>query len=478
MKKKATLFALAGLLVVLLTGAFLVILLQVTGEKETTKADAKDLTMFSAYTDIEAFKNVPAMVTEQGKIENAMDYGSEDYLINVVGATTEEYTAYLSTLETAGFTKHSDNSGNDMTENVMTASYTKENVTVTVSHAVKKDHTYIDVSLDLPLSDHLINKAEYTEGISADAKTKIHLVQLNYSGSSFVIQLKNGHFVIEDGGTKIEAPYLLDYLESLTPEGVTPVVEGWFITHAHSDHSGAMGEIAMNSKYNKRVFVEGVYFVEPSAQHLAYLTLQPGTQENYNITRAYQLFKTEAGEMPKLYRPQIGQVYYFCDITIDVTLTMEQIEMSSYENKDFNDTSTWLMHHIEGQKFLCGGDSRYAGQSIVMSLYDQEYFDVDIFASLHHGINTYNYFVDYCNVDTLLYTSFRAGSIYNDGTWRAALAANEHMRESVKEYYHYGDGTVVLTFPYKLGTAEILESFDWRYNGGTVTKDKEFHYGE
>lgn len=478
MKKKATFIALVALLVVLLTGTFLVILLQLAGQETETQAEVKDITMFSAYTDIEAFKDVPAMVTEQGKIEDAMDYGSEDYLINVAGATTEEYTAYLGTLETAGFTKHSDNGEYDISENIMTASYTKDNVTVTVSHIIQKDHTYIDVSLDLPLSDHLLNKAEYTEGLSADAKTKLHLVQMNYSGNSFVIQLKNGHFVVEDGGTKIEAPYLLDYLESLTPEGEKPVIEGWFITHAHNDHSGAMGEIAMNSMYNKRIYVEGVYFVEPSAQHLAYLTLQPGTQENYNITRAYQLFKTQSGEAPQLYRPQLGQVYRFCDVTIDVALTLEQIDLEAYENKDFNDTSTWLMHHIEGQKFLCGGDSRYAGQSIVMSIYNQEYFDVDVFASLHHGINTYNYFIDYCNVDTLLYTSFRAGSIYNDGTWRAALAGNKHLRESVKEYYHYGDGTVVLTFPYELGTAEILESFDWRYTGGTVTKDKDFHYGE
>ena len=98
MKKKVTVIALLGLIVLLLTGAFLVVLLNITG-KEKGQKESKDLTMFSAYTECEAFQNVPAMKTTQGKISDAENYGKENYLIGVNGSSVEEYKAYLTLLE-------------------------------------------------------------------------------------------------------------------------------------------------------------------------------------------------------------------------------------------------------------------------------------------------------------------------------------------------------------------------------------------
>jgi hypothetical protein len=41
----------------------------------------------------------------------------------------------------------------------------------------------------------------------------------------------------------------------------------------------------------------------------------------------------------------------------------------------------------------------------------------------------------------------------------------------VAEYYHYGDGTVILTFPYSVGTAEKMPALTWKYNGGVDGRD-------
>jgi beta-lactamase superfamily II metal-dependent hydrolase len=291
------------------------------------------------------------------------------------------------------------------------------------------------------------------------------------NGNSFVIQLKNGHFIIEDGGKKEDAIYLLEYLESLTPEGEKPVIEAWFITHPHSDHCGAMSKIATTQEYLNRIYVEGFYYYDLSNTMLNYLKLQPGTEDQRNISLYYRAFKTTSGGNPELYRPQFGQRYYFCDLTIDVALTIEQCTRDALDNFDLNDSSTWLMHNIEGQKFLCTGDSNYSTQNTAIFLLDQSYFDMEVFATPHHAINMYDEFVDALQVDTLLYTSFRAGSIWQDGTWKEALAVNDRMRQEVAEYYHYGDGTIILTFPYSVGTAQKLPALDWKYNGGVDGRD-------
>ena len=111
MKKKVTLAVLITLIIFLLAGAFLVVMMKVTaqgaGEEEEEKT--KDITMFSAYTECEEFQNVPAMVVKDGIFSEATDYGDNDWTIHVSGSTTEEYQAYLTTLEEAGFQKHSDN---------------------------------------------------------------------------------------------------------------------------------------------------------------------------------------------------------------------------------------------------------------------------------------------------------------------------------------------------------------------------------
>ena len=83
MKKKTTFIALIGLILVLLTGVFLVVFLSATAKKsEETAVTEKDVTMFSAYTDVDVYKDVPAMVTKSGKFEDAKDYGNKNYVIN------------------------------------------------------------------------------------------------------------------------------------------------------------------------------------------------------------------------------------------------------------------------------------------------------------------------------------------------------------------------------------------------------------
>lgn len=470
-KRTPVLVALIALIVVLLVGVGFVLFLSMK-DNETDNPDTKvsDGT-FAEFTDVEVFQNVPALIAEGTRISEAVDYGGDTYIIDVNGTDMNNYKEYLKDLEKAGFTKHSDNGEEGMDGYVYTASYTKDNLVVTVSFIEKADKTYIAACPDLPLSDHLIYDASYVADNDADAKTKVHMIELNDNGNSFVIQLKNGHFIVEDGGTANDAPYLLDYLESLVPEGEIPVIEAWFLNHAHSDHYGAFREIASDTKYSSRIYVEGVYYTEPSKALMEYLTNDSMEKSNNYIVLSTKALKSQSGEAPKLYRPQIGQKYYFSDLVIDVSLTQDQIPIEAFHSIDLNDTSMWLMHKIEGQKFLVGGDSGVTGTNTLMMLYDKDYLDVEVMAVLHHGINVFNYFTDYCTVDTYLYTVWRTGSLWEPGSTYGRDEENAYMQSTALENLSHGGGTVVLTFPYTVGTSEKMPACDWRYNFGTPVRE-------
>jgi len=464
MKKKHVLIVIALMVCLLMITGSTIFAVSMLRASEEEKEEQVSFETFAAWTEIEEFQTVPTMTGDNIKIGEIQNYGGSNNMVDVSGTTVEDYKAYLSTLEAAGFKKHSDNGEEGMEGYAYTAAYEKGDLAVVVSQVINGNKTYISAMSDVELSDRMIYKEEYMEGVSKDAKTKLHLMELNNNGACIIIQLKNGNFVICDGGTPHDAPYLLDYLEELTPGDAIPIVEGWFISHPHGDHYGALQEIANKSSYLKRIYVQEVFYHAPADEMLSHT--DGNVSESQLLTKIHGLYKDENGETAKGHNPQLGQRYYFCDVVIDVTMTTDQLS-STTSTWDSNDTSSWFMIKIEGQRILFGGDAYHASQRTLMNMYDQEYLTMDIFVVLHHGINVYSYFNEYITTKTALYPSFKVGSMYtNKYPQFARIEENKQLQEQVQESYAVDAGTVILTFPYTVGTAEKTAPCDWRYSGG------------
>ena len=206
---------------------------------------------FAKWTEDEYFQDIPYVDKEGIRVGEAGDYGDNNHVISVDGGGLNLYQEYLNMFQEAGFEKYVDNGENGLNNSVYTTTFTSDKYVLTISHVVNIDKTYISVSDVRPLSEHLFYKEEYIADVKQGAQTKLHMMEMYDFGNSFVYQLKNGHFIIEDGGTEKDAPYLLDFLESLTDEGEKPVIEAWFVSHAHSDHVGALWAIAKNKGYSK-----------------------------------------------------------------------------------------------------------------------------------------------------------------------------------------------------------------------------------
>lgn len=386
-------------------------------------------------------------------------------------------------LEQSGYVKCYENGKTGLNNNVFTTILTKDNQVATVIYMANTQITYIVFEQDAALSERLFYKEEYLRDNEADAKTTLHMLETYRPGSSFVIQLKNKHFIICDGGHVEELPYLIDYLESLTPQGRKPVIEGWFITHPHRDHLGCLLGFLDNEDYEKRIFVDGIYmdiYDDDLSEHA-------GTGSLFEaINVVTEKLATSEGKLTRIYRPHAGQRYYFSDITVDIMQSMVQVPREKWYRwyrwkQNVNETSAWYMFTIDGQKYLNAGDADFGAMQEIMCTYDQEYLDMNIMAVQHHGVNVHNGFTDYIKVKTLLYPYYGIDGVFKEGqdwpgSWQASVYRNQYLHNRAEESLSYGDGTKVLVFPYKVGTAISLPRREERYEFTGTDKERRIEY--
>ena len=411
-------------------------------EAPTKEAD-EGPTKFSKWLDASYMELVPALISKTGFLGEARETGDNTITVDVNETSFEEYEAYLELLKENGFELYVDN-GEGIDGSVYSASFVKDDLVLTAVHIRTMQKTYVVVGKDLPFSKFLFKDEEDIASNPAGAKTKLTMRELVNFGDGYVFHLKNGRFLVEDGGLTGDGENLVTYLESLVPAGTKPIIDCLLISHAHSDHSGFLGAFMENEKLADRIIVNEILYSTPSDRVLDHTNSDRSQIQQLRLVR--YLFKTESGDAPKIIRPELGQRYYFNDVVMDIVWTQDFLPLEDMSG-DFNDTSTYVMHYIEGQKLLFGADADWGTMRKMMRAYSSEYLSCDIFHVLHHGYNTWNDFTDYvkCTV-----------AIDSAPELRSANAANYYLKDRVKEWLNWGDGGKVLTFPYKVGTAVTL----------------------
>ncbi len=402
------------------------------------------------YTGPELYSRIPPL----SEADVPEDVGDNTYMLTAPNTDKSVYDAYRKTLEADGFTLFADN-GNGFDGNVYNAAYVKDNLSVSVTHLTRTSTTYVSAALDHPFSDKLIYNPNEVAANPADAKTTLHMPELYIFGGSFIVRLKNGHFLIQDGGLPAETRYTLDYLEELAG-GEKPIIDGWFITHPHRDHTGVLLNMAFEEGHADRIFVEGIYFNEPSGPVADF---DCGSRADIQVIHEVShILKTTKGTDTPIYRPRTGERYYFNDVTAEIIFAQEQLPKECYSG-DVNDSSTWLMLLIEGQKVLLGGDGDTGGMDYIMKIYPGEYLDSDVFSSLHHCHNTTDKFTDYFKKKTVLVTCKTPPAMHPE--------ENGHLRDVAEEWFLYGEGTRILSFPYRVGESQVLPHNTWKYHQDT-----------
>ena len=403
------------------------------------------------YSDGELLQNIPDMETE-GFYGSVLECNNSCHMATYNSTTLEEYEKYIALLERQGYTLAADNGPNGIHQDVYYTALQKDETTIHLVYQALPGRTYVIVGDKEQLSPHLTDSDSYRAGIRDDIKTSLTLLDPSCgSALAMILQLRNGHFICIDSGEPEEASLILKYLQEMAPAGEKPVVEAWFLTHGHNDHYGGLKAFSNSQQMCDAIAVNGIYFNKPNNEHMT-----KENSESVALTVVDYLctlmMKDENGQPTRLYRPVMGQRYYFCDVTIEITNSTEFVPYFN-STTDFNETSTTFIINVEGQKVQIMGDAETGCQYNMMNSFRSDYFALDIYQVSHHGWNTLSVFVDYvAYIKTCMDPSHMlVDAVCEDG-------ATPYLMEHSEEFFYQGRdrGTMRATFPYEVGSMEFL----------------------
>ena len=283
-------------------------------------------------------------------------------------------------------------------------------------------------------------------------------------GMCLLVQCPDNSFFVVDSGHYMQFndnDRIYKFMRERTPEGQKVVVNGWLLTHAHSDHISKFMDYLRYNCYD--TVIEGVYSnLIPDT----YYAHTEWTREEVMLSK--KLFKMLAETKIPTYKIHTGQRFYIRNLMFDVLGTHEDI----YPNKveDYNDSSCMVMLTAEGSKVFIPGDASVKA-SVELEKRYAETLKCDVVQIAHHGhrglsVKAY----EYLNADVAVFPITR---IKFDEEY-PRMEANRRAIELAKVYYITSDGTVKIPLPMNLDTIEVLpdETFEdfgkinrlWQYS--------------
>ncbi|MBE6607831.1 MAG: MBL fold metallo-hydrolase [Ruminococcaceae bacterium] len=199
---------------------------------------------------------------------------------------------------------------------------------------------------------------------------KLHMLKsvTDTINTSFIVQDENS-LIVFDGGFQSEAEYLHDYLSALGG-----VVNGWFLTHMHSDHVGAI--IKILNDYPD-ITIEKIYCNFPSDEYLA--QYEPNTSPNSTLYYSSLFRNTVSDKKVCQITVNENEVFNFSGISVRVLLTHEGASGS------VNNSSTVFSVEVNGKRILFLGDLGVSGGNRLLRKNDHSMLRSDYVQMAHHG---------------------------------------------------------------------------------------------
>lgn len=281
-------------------------------------------------------------------------------------------------------------------------------------------------------------------------------------GMCLLIQCPDRSFFIVDSGHYLQMndnDRIHKFMRERTPEGQKIVVNGWFISHAHTDHISKLIDFL---KYNTDdVIIEGFY------QNLIRADYETDSDNHEENEMAEKLFRILEEYPAPVYKLHSGMRFHIRNLTFDVLCTHEDIFPAHID--DYNDSSCVITVTVNGSRVFIPGDAAVLSSAVLEARY-KEALRSDVVQVSHHGhtgLSASCYSL--IGADTAVFPVTRI--MFEQDLPRHE--ANRRVIELASEYHITGDGTVAIPLPYKKGTVSVLpdETFEdfekikrlWRY---------------
>ena len=419
---------------------------------------------------LEAFNIWPSGVTADSKTAS-YDSNKSAYVKYYSKATNAQYTSYLSTLSSNGYTKSAEYTIGDNRY----ALYEKAGAySVYVSYLGYKPSTWggsarMRVFVEPYGSAYNLNATATTASVCSSKIWQLDVDNTSgeNGGMSYVIRLTDGTFIVIDGGyaTAKEAQNLYSVLSNNNPNGGNPVIRAWFITHTHNDHAGVLANFA--ASYASNVTVEGFYYNFPGNDVAGDDNADKVTVDGVYAIERYMSRFAGAIRYRKLHS---GMTIGFAGVSATILGTHEDVCQSYYDGftlekntfQDGNDTSTVIKFTVGTQTFMVLGDARMHMSDQLLATYPASVLKSDIVQFSHHGYTgARDELYEKIDADVVLwpmdvvnYSKASEGSystLFKNYYNNDSISANDYVRKNAVEVIPSYE-TVCLTMPYAAKT--------------------------
>ena len=240
--------------------------------------------------------------------------------------------------------------------------------------------------LNIVISDTAAHNLPPVTPAVTDGEVPCTIVQLKDSshvnGMSYVIQLKDGSYIIYDGSYESQAEQLLSYLKDNHVGEGKPLVRAWVLTHSHSDHYPSFYKIAR--RWAEEITVE-------------YILLNPLSDEEFELNdeeiylSTYFPYDAARFAGAKTVYVHTGMEFVFCNLTMEVLWSpadlYKDVTVKTIANRplNFNNTSVVTRLYDDGYSAMFTGDIGKAGATVMESIYGS-YLRSDVCQVSHHGV--------------------------------------------------------------------------------------------
>ncbi len=198
----------------------------------------------------------------------------------------------------------------------------------------------------------------------------------------YVFKTGTGKLICIDGGIKPETGAFIDYLSNTAVEGVSfidgkIVIEGWFITHNHTDHIGVLNHIMKELK--GKIVIKRVYYNFAPISHCEKDVGFGSSENDILFTQEFYDLINE-NDVPQTIL-NVGDVYEFDGLKLKVLFTYDL----DIEKNIINNSSVVIKAETGKKSVLFLGDlGAEAGDKLLNSEYKNE-LKCDIVQMAHHG---------------------------------------------------------------------------------------------
>lgn len=209
------------------------------------------------------------------------------------------------------------------------------------------------------------------------------------SGMTYLVRMKDGSFIVIDGGYNIDAVGLINVMRRIHPlaELNGPFeVKAWIFTHPHDDHCQLFHRVMTEAIVRKKLNIKRVY-ADFSAKELLF-ERDPAWAPEAERARMYFGKLREGGtEIVKLHT---GMSYQIGELAMNVFHTAA--EYATTKALSVNDASSVFTLQSEGGKrLMILGDLGEISGEMLLKMYKPGDLHSDIVQIAHHGLNGPDY---------------------------------------------------------------------------------------